>query len=89
MNRATPIGSLAVASTLLLGACNLFVEPSPPPGTCNTDKDCPLPQRCYVDGCGTLPGDLLAEVTTTAPAGVTSVDLPLGQTAANMALVLP
>jgi hypothetical protein len=89
VNRATPIGSLAVASTLLLGACNLFVEPSPPPGTCNTDKDCPLPQRCYVDGCGTLPGDLLAEVTTTAPAGVTSVDLPLGQTAANMSLVLP
>ena len=89
MSRATPIlASLAAASTLL-GACNLFVEPSPPPGSCNSDQDCPLPQRCYVDGCGTLPGDLLAEVIATAPAGVTSVDQPLGEPAANMPVVVP
>jgi hypothetical protein len=83
------LGSLAGASMLLLGACNLFVEPTPPPGTCNTDQDCPLPQRCFVDGCGTLPSDLLAEVITTAPTGVTSVDQPLGDPAANMAVVVP
>ena len=50
----------------------------------------PLPgQRCYVDGCGTLPDDLLAEVITTAPTGVTSVDLPMGPAQANLPLVLP
>ena len=74
---------------LVLGGCNLFVEPSPPPGSCNSDQDCPRPQRCYVDGCGTLPADLLAEVITSAPTGVTSVDFPLGQPVASMPLVLP
>ena len=83
------LGSLAAASALLLGACNLFVEPSPPPGSCNSDQDCPLPERCYVDGCGTLPGGLLAEVTTTAPTGVTSVDQPLGELTANMPVIVP
>jgi hypothetical protein len=74
---------------LLLAGCNLFVEPSPPPGSCSKDQDCPHPQLCYVDGCGTLPADLLAEVITTAPAGVTSVDLPLGPPVANMPVVIP
>src|SRR5262249_39809651 len=83
------IRSIPLVSTLLLGGCNLFVEPSPPPGSCNTDKDCPAPQRCYVDGCGTLPDDLLAEVITSAPTGVTAVDQPLGAPFANMPLVLP
>jgi len=73
----------------LLAGCNLFGEPSPPPGSCTRDQDCPSPQRCYVDGCGTLPPDLLAEVITSAPTGVTSVDLPVGTPAANVPLVLP
>jgi len=74
---------------LLLAGCNLFVEPSPPPGSCTKDQDCPHSQLCYVDGCGTLPADLLAEVTTTAPTGATSVDLPLGPPVANMPVVIP
>ena len=74
---------------MLLGGCNLFGEPTPPEGTCTRDQDCPAPQRCYVDGCGTLPADLLAEVITSAPSGVTSVDMPLGTPVANMPLVLP
>jgi hypothetical protein len=73
----------------LLAGCNLFGEPSPPEGTCTRDQDCPYPQRCYVDGCGTLPADLLAEVITSAPTGVTSVDLPVGTPVANLPLVLP
>ena len=84
------IRSIQVVSTLLvLAGCNLFVEPSPPPGSCTSDQDCTYPQRCYVDGCGTLPADLLAEVITSAPTGVTSVDFPLGPPVANMPLVLP
>jgi len=84
------IRSIQVVSTLLvLAGCNLFVEPSPPPGSCSSDQDCTHPQRCYVDGCGTLPADLLAEVITSAPTGVTSVDFPLGPPVANMPLVLP
>ena len=84
MSRWTPLGAAA-----LLAGCNLFGEPSTPPGTCARDQDCPYPQRCYVDGCGTLPDDLLAEVITTAPTGVTSVDLPMGPAKANLPLVLP
>jgi len=78
-----------VPALLLLSGCNLFVEPSPPPGSCTLDQDCLPGQRCYVDGCGTLPADLLAEVVTSAPIGVTSVDMPLGPPVANMNLVLP
>ena len=74
---------------MLLAGCNLFNDPAPPEGTCSRDQDCPSPQRCYVDGCGTLPADLLAEVITPAPSGVTSVDMPLGAPVANMRLVLP
>jgi len=88
-DRGRIIRSIPVLSTLLLAGCNLFVEPSPPPGSCNTDQDCPAPQRCYVDGCGTLPADLLAEIITSAPTGVTAVDRPLGAPFANMPLVLP
>jgi hypothetical protein len=84
VTRATPLLALG-----LLAGCNIFFEPSPPPGSCSKDQDCPYPQRCYVDGCGTLPGDLLAEVITSAPTGVTSVDMPLGTPVANMPLVLP
>ena len=84
MNRATPL-----VGVLLLGGCNLFGEPSPAAGSCTRDQDCPSPQRCYVDGCGTLSADLLAEVITSAPAGVTSVDMPLGTPVANLPLVLP
>ncbi|HZX43435.1 MAG TPA: hypothetical protein VFE93_16470, partial [Myxococcaceae bacterium] len=73
----------------LTAGCNLFSEPSPPEGTCTRDQDCPASQRCYVDGCGTLPAGLLTEVVTSAPTGVTSVDLPLGMPVAGMALVLP
>jgi hypothetical protein len=54
----------ACAAVLLLAGCNLFSEPSPPEGSCTRDQDCPSPQRCYVDGCGTLPAELLAEVIT-------------------------
>jgi hypothetical protein len=74
---------------LLLAGCNLFVEPSPPEGSCTVDQDCLPGQRCYVDGCGTLPADLLAEIVTSAPTGVTSVDMPLGQPVANMNIVVP
>lgn len=74
---------------LLLAGCNLFVEPTPPEGSCTVDQDCLPGQRCYVDGCGTLPADLLAEIVTSAPTGVTSVDMPLGPPVANMSLVLP
>src|SRR5215468_4493171 len=81
--------SLPLVPALLLAGCNLFVEPSPPPGSCTSDKDCPSPQLCYVDGCGTLPADLLTEVITSDSTGVTSVDLPLGPPVANMPLVLP
>lgn len=84
MIRATPLLALGV-----LAGCNIFSEPSPPPGTCRGDQDCPFPQRCYVDGCGTLPADLLVEVITSAPTGVTSVDMPLGTPVADMPLVLP
>jgi hypothetical protein len=73
----------------LTAGCNLFSEPSPPEGTCTRDQDCPASQRCYVDGCGTLPAGLLTEVVTSAPTGVTSVDLPLGMPVAGMVLVLP
>jgi len=84
VTRAIPLLALG-----LLAGCNIFFEPSPPPGSCTKDQDCPFPQRCYVDGCGTLPADLLVEVITPAPTGVTSVDMPLGAPVANMPLVLP
>ena len=84
--RATPLLGL---TAFLLAGCNLFNDPTPPEGTCSRDQDCKAPQRCYVDGCGTLPADLLTEVITSAPNGVTSVDLPLGAPVANMPLVLP
>jgi hypothetical protein len=61
-----------VAAVLLLAGCNLFAEPTPPPGSCNKDQDCAPGQSCFVDGCGTLPDDMLAEVTTSVPAGVAS-----------------
>ncbi|HZJ55985.1 MAG TPA: hypothetical protein VFD38_17715 [Myxococcaceae bacterium] len=78
-----------VSTFMLLVGCNLFSDPTPPEGTCRRDQDCASPQRCYVDGCGILPADLLAEVITTAQSGVTSVDMPLGAPVANMPLVLP
>ncbi len=84
MSRWSSIGALG-----LLAGCNLFGEPTPPEGTCTSDQDCRPPQRCYVDGCGTLPADLLAEVITSAPTGVTSVDLPVGTPLANLPLVIP
>ena len=74
---------------LLLGGCNLFTEPRPPPGSCTRDQDCIGGERCYVDGCGKLPDDLLAEVTTSASSGVSTVDLPVGPAVANLPLVLP
>src|SRR5262249_30822789 len=40
-------------------------------------------------GCGRLGDDLIAEVTTSAPSGVTSVDIPLGHPRASLLLVLP
>jgi len=73
----------------LLAGCDLFGEPAQPPGSCSRDSDCPAPQRCYVDGCGTLPSDLLAEVITSELTGVTSVDLALGSPRANLPIVLP
>src|SRR5262249_35611817 len=79
----------ALAALALLAGCEIFVEPSPPPGTCTSDQQCPFPQRCFVDGCGTLPDDLLAEVTTSAVTGVTSVDLPVGPARQDVPLVLP
>jgi hypothetical protein len=88
VNRASSL-SVLPSAFLLLAGCNLFSEPSPPEGSCTGDQDCPSQQRCYVDGCGTLPADLLAEVITSAPTGVTSVDMPLGPPVANMPLVLP
>jgi hypothetical protein len=88
VNRSTSLIGL-VPTVMLLAGCNLFVEPSPPEGTCTGDQDCFAPQRCYVDGCGTLPADLLAEVITSAPSGLTSVDMPLGPPVANMPLVVP
>jgi len=78
-----------VPALLLVGGCNLFVEPSPPEGSCTIDQDCLPGQRCYVDGCGTFPADLLAEIVTSAPTGATSVDMPLGPPVANMNLVIP
>ncbi|HSP18973.1 MAG TPA: hypothetical protein VLQ79_05650 [Myxococcaceae bacterium] len=74
---------------LLLGGCNLFTEPRPPPGSCTRDQDCSGGERCYVDGCGKLPDDMLAEVTTSVSSGVSTVDLPVGPAVANLALVLP
>jgi len=73
----------------LLAGCQLFNEPPPPPGTCNRDQDCPYPQKCYVDGCGSLPDDLLAEVVTSDLTGTASVDLAVGPAHANVPLVLP
>jgi hypothetical protein len=73
----------------LLAGCQLFGEPPPPPGTCNRDQDCPYPQKCYVDGCGSLPDDLLAEVVTSNPTASASVDLVVGPAHANVPLVLP
>ncbi|HVP59798.1 MAG TPA: hypothetical protein VMT11_04545 [Myxococcaceae bacterium] len=78
-----------LAAVGLLAGCSLFGEPAPAQGTCARDQDCPYPQRCYVDGCGTLPADLLAEVITSAPTGVTSVDMAVGTPVANLPLVLP
>jgi hypothetical protein len=46
-------------------------------------------ESCFVDGCGRLGDDLIAEVTSAAPSGVTSVDIPLGHPRAGMLLVLP
>ena len=80
---------LLALAPLLLAGCQLFGEPAPPPGTCTRDQDCPYPQRCYVDGCGSLPDDLLAEVATTDPTGTASVDMPVGPAHANVPLVLP
>lgn len=81
--------SRGVLAALLLAGCNLFTEPKPPPGSCNRDQDCVPGERCYVDGCGKLPDDMLAAVTTSVPTGVSSVDLPVGPAIANLALVLP
>ena len=89
MSRSALTRSLLLAGLWLLAGCNIFFEPSPPPGSCTKDQDCPYPQRCYVDGCGTLPADLLAEIITSGPTGVTSVDMPVGTPIANMPLVLP
>jgi hypothetical protein len=83
------IRPIQVVAAVFLAGCNLFNDSTPPEGTCHRDQDCPPPQRCYVDGCGTLPADLLAEVITSAATGVTSVDMPLGAPVANMPLVLP
>ena len=79
----------AALAALLLSGCNLFSEPQNPPGTCTRDQDCVAGQRCFVDGCGKLPDDMLAEVTTSLPGGVSSVDLPVGPAMANLPLVLP
>lgn len=73
----------------LLVGCGLFSESTAPETACRRDQDCRSPQRCFVDGCGILPDDLLAEVTTSVPSGVTSVDLPVGPARADLPLVLP
>ena len=79
----------AALAALLLSGCNLFSEPQNAPGTCTRDQDCVAGQRCFVDGCGKLPDDMLAEVTTSLPGGVSSVDLAVGPAMANLPLVLP
>ena len=78
-----------LAAALLFAGCNLFGESATPAAPCNGDASCPSGQSCFVDGCGRLGDDLIAEVTTSAPTGVTSVDIPLGHPRAGLQLVLP
>ena len=78
-----------LAAVLLVAGCNLFGDTATPAAPCNGDASCPSGQSCFVDGCGRLGDDLIAEVTTSAPTGVTSVDIPLGHPRAGLQLVLP
>jgi hypothetical protein len=78
-----------LALALLGSGCNLFGEPTQTTAPCDGDSSCPGGQSCFVDGCGRLGDDLIAEVTSSAPIGVTSVDIPLGHPRAGLLLVLP
>jgi len=80
---------LLAAAVALGPGCDLFGDTSTPASGCIHDSDCPSGQSCFVDGCGAMPGDLVAEVTTSAPLGVTSVDVPLGVPHADLPLILP
>ena len=83
MRRVVAVAALAFAG------CNLFGETPTPSAPCNGDSSCPSGQSCFVDGCGRLGDDLIAEVTTSAPTGVTAVDIPLGRPHSGLNLVLP
>jgi hypothetical protein len=63
---------------------NIFGNSGTSSSTCSTDSDCPVGQSCFVDGCGKLGDDLVAEITSPSPA--TTQDLALGHPRAGQVL---
>jgi hypothetical protein len=82
MRRQLPLlAFLSLASGCL---SNIFGNSGTSGTTCSKDSDCPVGQSCFVDGCGKLGDDLVAEITSTSP--TTSQDVALGHPRAGQIL---
>ena len=82
MRRPLPLWALVALTSGCLS--NIFGNSGTSETTCSKDSDCPVGQSCFVDGCGTLGDDLVAEITTTTPS--TSQDLAIGHPHAGQIL---